>query len=200
MKKEEPSASFPILATVSFNDVNSLSESEIGYNKFRIINLKERERNLILASDRLFADNYEPFIDPFFELMWAKERYEYKIYHTFKFLLDSSNQLVIKSDINPKSSFYMMPFIGVIFDDDSSIHFIPFKCFCPRRRQKSAGINPRWLISDNSLSIFHCNITNEQMFLSFQEMKYKKFVLDCSLKESKNFKTGIFYLSIYKYF
>lgn len=40
-----------------------------------------------------------------------------------------------------------------------------------------------YLISDNALSVFGRYYTNEQIYLSFQKMKYQKFVLDCHLKK-----------------
>lgn len=194
MKKGSP---YPILATATFNDMNSLCEFENVRNKFLILNLREKERNSILTSDHLLADESEPFINPWGELSFAKERYEHKVFHTFKFLLDSSNQLVIKSDINPKSIFFRTPFVGVIFDEDSSIHFIPFRCFCAI---KKSIVRNMYLISDNALSVFGRYYTNEQIYLSFQKMKYQKFVLDCHLKKNDRFKTGIYYLQIYKYY
>ena len=200
----------PILAPATFNDMNSLSESGDDYGSFVIFTPQESNRYSILSSDRLCMSQYDNInpVAKFRELRWKNEPYENcRINHTFKFLLDSDNQVVIKSDINQiddnnrfhiKNSFYKMPFVGVVFDEDSSIHFIPFKCFCPRKRlvARRGG----WVISDNVPSVFLTNISNEEIYLSFQKMKYKKFVLDCYLKENDRFRNGIFYLSIYKHY
>ena len=199
----------PILAPATLNDMNSLDESGDDYSKFVIFTPEERSRNSILSSNHLCM-SLDNSIYPFWQLKEQIENGELyencKIFHTFKFLLDSNMQIVIKSDIHDTSwsrlcgpnPFFKTPFVGVVFDEDSSIHFIPFKCFCPRRRliAKRAG----YAISDNAPSVFLGNITNEQIFLSFQKMKYQKFVLNSWVKEDKNFKKGYYYLSIYKYY
>ena len=199
MKVKSPSFYAPKLSSASFSDMNALREYGTSDMHFRFFTPEKKNRSEILNDGHLEMSCYDiinPYSYFYIENRWNNLYEDCKIYRPFKFLLDSNSQLVIKSDVNENSDTYLVPYIGIIFDDDSSIYFAPFKCFCQRSRRRTRF----FLLSDNAPSVFGGNITNELMFLSFQKMKYHKFVLDCWIKEDKNFKHGILYESIYKLF